>query len=803
MSIHIDQLCNTRRLVELKQQQALWDSQADDKAEDLRQLVGKSYTDLLVSADLILEMETLSENLLEELSKVQDHYLNLGDIATKPTSLEKVTIERAEEIASLIFEAPEQIFNFLDQSKYLDAVSRYLEISVICSQLTDENHIVRRKFEEMKITECMLVNWSTVSSLKEMMLLECQAGLDFVECSHDNLIFLLSGIFLLQPTKWNGFDLCQTLLESRKDIIEHVLNSLIETLDGQETMSRKIFQYGMKTLCQMLADTSSQTYELFGPSDSLQSYLEEYINNWEEHMTVSFPLFPLKNKIDIQMGVDDEDWSHLSEEWNIEVYEILEEILPRVLSLCHMATFGAEIWTEVLEALDPKTKTWNTFFHEFCTSHIKEIILSEFAQFQENHKLSEIILAIGPARQTTKVITEVVEDFSEKLLELIANIEALLSLDQHEKCPKKLNHFIKKKMTPLAQRKCIETLNNIFEGIKEIDLMALDAKVVSNQAMFLACVLQSLLPKLHKLEGFLTPGDVEELCHPLEIQSVSGFSVWSQWLSDDLRIELEKNLRFWIHKWQKPEIMQKCWIQIHGPDIDDPEDIILIPQIVSSYVHVFLFNFTGYMLKAHERLGNIRKLSRETKRTISDMLIDVFTKFLEEHEDEITESCGMQWLIDYKFLFHVLGKHAQTEKSKEFLKRILQLVDSLIWSYCGPHVEKNVKIMLARTCLLYGHSVPDLQIAGQVDTTNGSKFFPRTTPINHIPLLPIAREPIVNKPMPKIPDFREMPFSQHKRDEETDLQKSVQELKTQAVSHASKLISSIWGNWGGSESSGS
>ena len=52
---------------------------------------------------------------------------------------------------------------------------------------------------------------------------------------------------------------------------------------------------------------------------------------------------------------------------------------------------------------------------------------------------------------------------------------------------------------------------NDFEGIKEIDLIALDAKVVSNQAMFLACVLQTLLPELHKLEGFLTPKDVEEV----------------------------------------------------------------------------------------------------------------------------------------------------------------------------------------------------------------------------------------------------------------------------------------------------
>jgi len=302
MSIHIDQLCNTRRLVELKQQQAQWDSEADDKAEELRQLVGKSYTDLLVSADLIIEMESLSSNLLEELSKVQDHYLNLGELETKVVQKEKITNARAEEIASIVFEAPEEIFNLLDQSKYLEAVGLYLEISTICNQLKDEEHIVRRKFHEMKITEFVLVNWSTVSSLKEMLLLECQAGLDFVECSHDNLIFLLSGIFLLQPKKWNGFDLCQTLLESRKDIIEHVINSLIDTLDsGNTNVNIQIFQYGMKTLCQILADTSSQTYELFGPSDSLQSYLEKYVHNWEEHMASSFPLFPLQDKIDMNL----------------------------------------------------------------------------------------------------------------------------------------------------------------------------------------------------------------------------------------------------------------------------------------------------------------------------------------------------------------------------------------------------------------------------------------------------------------------------------------------------------------------
>ena len=38
--------------------------------------------------------------------------------------------------------------------------------------------------------------------------------------------------------------------------------------------------------------------------------------------------------------------------------------------------------------------------------------------------------------------------------------------------------------------------------------------------------------------------------------------------------------------------------------------------------------------------------------------------------DEINEACGIQWLLDYKFLFQVLGKHAviMTHFKKKLLK---------------------------------------------------------------------------------------------------------------------------------------
>jgi len=743
MDVLVEQLCVTRTIDELQNQLGDWQTESGMKGKELREVVGNSYRDLLISADLILEMEKLSKSVVEEVETVKSRYAELGE-QLSDIRMDKVSERDAEDIANFVFNSFEDIHDFLDRLEPLQAVQRFLEVQNICTCLKSPEHIIRQRLEDLKLTQFVVECWNSVLGLKQLVELELQSDLLKVGTNLQDLTSLLSGLYLLDTKNRNSEWLCQKLFNSRKNVLEHILASMKSLFDDNNDDVDLLVGRGMKVIGQLLSETSTQAEKLFG-TNALQESLKQSIDSWDSTKAPCYQMFK-REAITVEVSLDVEDWNYEKNEWVEECRDLLKDLLPKILSQCRSCAFGATAWRKIIDELGSNEDIWNAFgLHEICEQSIKEMLIHDFTNFEENQKLSETILKIPPAEQTTQKIASIVGDFSKALIQLLGDIEALLSLGEHEHCSSALRKFLQKEFRFRIQRSCQKTFGEtFFKELLEIDF---SDKVINgsiaNNSMFLACVLQSLLPELQRLEVFL-PTKLDEICDPVKQRSVKGFELWSKWLSQELRKELELNLGEWHYQWRQPEKMKQAWKAIDGP-LDD--DVMHVPSVVSNHVLVFLFKLTHHMHQAYERLGGSSTLFQQTMLTIRRMLVEVHYKFLKANK-KLPEAPAMQMIFDTSFLFRAIPVEGDTQLSDAFLRKLKRppFVDPIEWTFCEKYVEQHVNTMLARTSLLFGHGISNNELAAK---SISSSLFPRAKPLPLIPLLPIPKKQTRRTSSPK------------------------------------------------------
>jgi len=118
---------------------------ADQKREDLRQMVGERYRDLLSAADSIVRMKNSSENLLERLehARLESNRNRLTSKAQVAGKYHTRSITRSSQLSyilatlvRLLFDLSEHIWRSLEQEDFLTA-SRYQSLGrIISNELT-------------------------------------------------------------------------------------------------------------------------------------------------------------------------------------------------------------------------------------------------------------------------------------------------------------------------------------------------------------------------------------------------------------------------------------------------------------------------------------------------------------------------------------------------------------------------------------------------------------------------------------------------------------------------------------------
>eukprot|EP00899_Mesostigma_viride_P014150 jgi/Mesvir1/22736/Mv14139-RA.1 len=128
-------LFETRSIAEIREIEARTTREVDEKKEELRQLVGASYRDLIESADTIIEMKRSSEAVVENVKRMQDGFASLRSLVETsvhkggPADKERETRQQLFAVGcrvKYLVDTPEMIWGCLDEHLYLEAAERYL-----------------------------------------------------------------------------------------------------------------------------------------------------------------------------------------------------------------------------------------------------------------------------------------------------------------------------------------------------------------------------------------------------------------------------------------------------------------------------------------------------------------------------------------------------------------------------------------------------------------------------------------------------------------------------------------------------
>nr|XP_010923268.1 conserved oligomeric Golgi complex subunit 1 isoform X1 [Elaeis guineensis] len=137
-----ESLFRTRPIPEIRAVEAATRREIEEKKEELRQLVGKSYRDLIESADSILLMKSSCDAISSNLTAIDAALRCLSTSAANPETPKLAhdpARARVYGIASRVkylVDTPENIWGCLDESMLLEASGRYLRAKTVHGLVT-------------------------------------------------------------------------------------------------------------------------------------------------------------------------------------------------------------------------------------------------------------------------------------------------------------------------------------------------------------------------------------------------------------------------------------------------------------------------------------------------------------------------------------------------------------------------------------------------------------------------------------------------------------------------------------------
>eukprot|EP00250_Pteridium_aquilinum_P019701 c24540_g1_i1 orf=595-3981(-) len=166
-------LFESRTVVEIREVEANTRKEIEEKKEELRQLVGASYRDLIESADSIANMKNSCHNVALNIQHMElgfaslKHSLALPHPASTPQRIdvEKKKREKLYGIGSrvkYVVDTPEKIWGCLDEHMYLDGAQRYFRAFKVQTLLTESE----AKGENLSHFPLLLHQWSLVEALR-------------------------------------------------------------------------------------------------------------------------------------------------------------------------------------------------------------------------------------------------------------------------------------------------------------------------------------------------------------------------------------------------------------------------------------------------------------------------------------------------------------------------------------------------------------------------------------------------------------------------------------------------------------
>ncbi|XWS58878.1 hypothetical protein CRYUN_Cryun08bG0072900 [Craigia yunnanensis] len=142
-----ESLLRANPISEIRIVESATNKQIQDKMEELRQLVGTRYRDLIDSADSILQMKSASELISSNISSIHHSIRSLSVSVSEAPSPKLQTPNPTTRLriygiacrVKYLVDTPENIWGCLDESMFLEAAARYIRAKHVHSNLMQPN----------------------------------------------------------------------------------------------------------------------------------------------------------------------------------------------------------------------------------------------------------------------------------------------------------------------------------------------------------------------------------------------------------------------------------------------------------------------------------------------------------------------------------------------------------------------------------------------------------------------------------------------------------------------------------------
>uniref|UniRef100_A0A5B6YLH2 Conserved oligomeric Golgi complex subunit 1 n=1 Tax=Davidia involucrata TaxID=16924 RepID=A0A5B6YLH2_DAVIN len=234
-----ESLFRTKPISEIRNVEAATRKQIQDKSEELRQLVGNRYRDLIDSADSIVLMKSSCDSISSNISAIHHGILRSLSAASETAELTVVSPNHHHPARARIYgiacrvkylvDTPKNIWGCLDESMFLEAAARYIRAKQVHYSLFENNADCNNNINILSNFPLLQHQWQIVESFKVQIsqrsrerLLDHALGLSIA--AYADALAAVAVIDELNPNQ-----VLSLFLDSRKSCISQKLSSCSTT----------------------------------------------------------------------------------------------------------------------------------------------------------------------------------------------------------------------------------------------------------------------------------------------------------------------------------------------------------------------------------------------------------------------------------------------------------------------------------------------------------------------------------------------------------------------------------------------